>query len=55
MVINILKANPNYSSEVISKMINRSSRSVQRILAKLKKKGIIERIGGTRGYWKVNK
>ncbi|MGM9880946.1 MAG: ATP-binding protein [Bacilli bacterium] len=55
MVINIIKANPNYSSETISKLINKSSRSVQRIIAELKKKGIIERIGGTRGYWKVNR
>ena len=55
MVINIIKDNPNYSSETISKLINKSSRDVQRILAELKKKGGIERIGGTRGYWKVNR
>ena len=55
MVINIIKDNPNYSSETISKLINKSSRSVQRILAELKKKEFIERIGGTRGYWKVNR
>ena len=55
MVINIIKDNPNYSSETIRKLINKSSRSVQRILAGLKKKEFIERIGGTRGYWKVNR
>lgn len=55
MVINIIKNNPNYPSERISKLINKSSRSVQRIIAELKKKGLIERIGGTRRYWKVNK
>lgn len=55
MVVNIIKANPNYSSETIGKLINKSSRSVQRIIAELKKKGIIDRIGGTRGYRKVNK
>ena len=55
MVINIIKDNPNYPSETISKLINKSSRSVQRILAVLKKKEFIERIGGTRGYWKVNR
>ena len=52
MDINIIKVNPNYSSETIIKLIKRS---VQRIMAELKKKGIIKRIGGTRGYWKVNK
>ena len=55
MVINIIKDNPNYSSDTISKLINKSSRSVQRILAELKKKEFIDRIGGTRGYWKVNR
>lgn len=37
IVINILKTNPNYSSETISKLINKSSRSVQRIITELKK------------------
>lgn len=55
MIINIIKANPNYSSETISKLINKSSISVQRVIAELKKKGFIERIGGTRRYWKVNR
>ena len=34
--------------------MNKSVRSIQRILSDLKQKRIIERIGNTKGYWKIN-
>ncbi len=37
----------------LAEKINMSERNVQRVLSTLKSKQAIERIGGTRGYWKV--
>ncbi len=53
MIVEILKNNPNYTAAKLATLINKNSRSVQRILSELKRKEIIERVGGTRGYWKV--
>ncbi len=53
MIVDILKNNPNYTAAKLATLINKNSRSVQRILSELKRKGIIERVGGTRGYWNV--
>ncbi len=55
IVVEILKNNPNYTAAKLATLINKNSRSVQRILSNLKNKNIIERVGGTRGYWKVVK
>lgn len=52
MIVDILKNNPNYTAAKLAILINKNSRSVQRILSELKRKEIIERVGGTRGYWK---
>lgn len=52
-IADILKDNPSSSAEKISSITKRSERSVQRNLRDLKEKGVIERIGGTRGYWRV--
>ena len=55
MVLNLLKDNPNLTAVKIAELINKNSRTIQRITNELKNKKMIERIGGTRGYWKVIK
>ena len=54
LVLNLLKDNPNLTAVKLAELINRNSRTIQRITNELKIKKI-ERIGGTRGYWKVIK
>lgn len=54
-VINILKKYPTSSALSISKMVNMSERSIQRIFKSLKTKGYIKRNGTTKGYWEVIK
>ena len=53
-VLELLKKNPMLSASKMATVVNVSSRSIQRILSGLKSKGLIERIGSTKGYWQVN-
>lgn len=53
LTLYLLADNPSMSAMEISKVINKSHRTVQRILSKLQSRGVIERIGSTRGYWEV--
>lgn len=53
IVIELLKNDSYLSAEKISKILNKSSRSIQRTLAKLRDDGLIKRIGATKGYWEV--
>lgn len=53
-LIDLLKANPSYSARILSEQLNVSSRQVERLLAQLKKEGIIKRKGSNRsGSWIV--
>ncbi len=52
LVLTIIKENPRITAVKIAENINKSSRSIQRIIRELKDKGVLERIGGTKGYWK---
>lgn len=52
LVLTMIKENPKITAIKIAENINKSSRSIQRIIRQLKDKGILERIGGTKGYWK---
>ena len=54
LVLNLLKSNSALTAKKMSENINKSERTVQRILKSLKEKKIIERIGETKGYWKIN-
>lgn len=54
LVLEIIKKEPSASSKRIGEIINKSERTIQRILSNLKQKKIIERIGTTKGYWKIN-
>lgn len=54
-VLNILKNDPQITQEKIAESINKSTRTVKRIIDSLKEKNIIIRIDGKRfGYWKIN-
>ena len=53
-IINILKANPRATQEEIANQINKSVRTVKTYMAKMQKKGLIERKNGKRnGEWVV--
>ena len=54
LVLGIIKKDPSTSAKKIGEIINKSERSIQRMLSDLKQKRIIERIGNTKGYWKIN-
>ena len=55
-ILKILKEHPEYTKEQLSKLINKSTRTVQRSLDKLKELKKIVRIGGKKiGYWEVIK
>ena len=54
-VLNILKNDPQITQEKIAESINKSTRTVKRIIDSLKEKNIIIRLDGKRfGYWKIN-
>ena len=53
---NCIKENTDFNSAQIAEFINLSSRQVERLLASLKSKGMIEHIGARRnGQWTIIK
>jgi Fic family protein len=52
-IINSMKANPKVSAAMLAEIVGISKRKVEENVAKLKKMGLVERMGGTRGYWEV--
>ena len=54
-ILDIIKENPSISYRNISNQLNINHSAILKHLDSLKKKGILERIGGTRGYWKILK
>ena len=52
-IIQSMKANPKVSAAKLSEIVGISKRKVEENVAKLKKMGLVERVGGTRGYWEV--
>lgn len=52
-VIRCIRTDSNASAASIARDLSISSRQVQRYLKQLREAGRIERIGGTRGYWKI--
>ena len=52
--LKFIQANPKLPYRQIAKELKINPSAVQKHLAKLKELGIIERVGGTRGYWQVN-
>ena len=54
-VFDAIQANPIVTAKEIATVIGKSERQVERVRASLRDAGLIERIGGTRGYWKVKR
>ena len=52
-IINSMRANPKVSATILAEIVGISKRKVEENVAKLKNFGLVERIGGTRGYWVV--
>ena len=52
-ILEALEDNPKTTVRSLTEKTGKSERSIQRILNRLKENGKIERIGGTRGFWKV--
>jgi predicted HTH transcriptional regulator len=53
-IMELLIQNPSISTREIAKQFNIQRSNLRKHLDVLKSAGIIERVGGTRGYWKVN-
>lgn len=53
LILEMLSEDPHLSASNLQEKIGKSKRTIQRILQSLKSKGVLERIGGTRGYWKA--
>ena len=53
IIINSMKTNPKISAIMLAEIVGISKRKIEENIAKLKKMGLIERVGGTRGYWEV--
>ena len=52
----LIKDNPEISAKEMAYIVNRSSRTIERAIAKLKKEGRIKRIGPDKGgHWEVMK
>lgn len=52
-VLALLQENPNITRQALAEKLNINTSAIQKHLEKLKATGAIERVGGTRGYWKV--
>ena len=52
-IIDLIKQNPKISYRKMAEILDIADSAVKKHLEKLKKLGVIERIGGTRGYWKI--
>jgi len=48
-----MKADAKVSAVALAQIAGISKRKIEENVAKLKKMGLIERVGGTRGYWEV--
>ena len=53
LIIQMMRDNAKVSAKLLSEEVGISVRKIEENVAKLKKLGLIERIGGTRGHWEV--
>jgi len=54
MIIELMKVNSKISAKKLAEEVGISIRKIEENISKLKKLDIINRVGGTRGYWEVN-
>ena len=52
-ILGFLNNNPHITRSQLSQIFQINESAVSKHLDNLKKKGIIKRIGGTRGYWEL--
>jgi ATP-dependent DNA helicase RecG len=52
-IVAIIQKSPSISYRKISKQLNTNESVVLKQINKLKQAGILERVGGTKGYWKI--
>jgi predicted HTH transcriptional regulator len=48
-----MKDNPKISAKKLSDIVGISVRKIEENISKLKEMKMIDRVGGTRGYWEV--
>ena len=53
-ILELIKNDIRITRKRISEILEINQSAVQKHLDALKKKGILERVGGTRGYWKIH-
>ncbi len=53
IIISSMRADPKVSAVTLAEIVGISKRKVEENVAKLKRMGLVERVGGTRGYWEV--
>jgi len=54
-ILNYLKNNPNLTAQELAKMLNKTTRTIERNIKELREKGIITRLGSDKtGSWKIN-
>ncbi len=53
-IIDLIKQNPKISYRKMAEILDIADSAVKEHLEKLKKLRVIERVGGTREYWKIN-
>ena len=53
MIIELMKSNSKISAKKLSDEVGISMRKIEENISKLKKLDIVNRVGGTRGYWEV--
>ncbi len=53
-LLDLIQSDEKISVRKMSKALQLSTSTVQNHLIKLKEKGLLKRIGGTRGYWEIS-
>lgn len=53
-IIHNMKENPKISAKKLSDLVGISVRKIEENISKLKEMKVVERVGGTRGYWEVS-
>lgn len=55
LILAEMKANPKGSGTQLAELLNISTTAVEKNIKQLREDGLIERVGGTRGHWEVEK
>ena len=52
-ILNLIRQDNKISRKALSNLLDVAESAVQKHIEALKEKGVIKRIGGTRGWWEV--